>query len=281
MKTLSFLIKTHLHLALSNALLIHCVMIVFFEEYRWPLTLFLFGIFGFVYSLNSLKDKEEDEINSPERLDLFKEYGKVLMFGYLSTTIIATIFLGTNLNTLIAIAASFLIGILYSLPLLPWFKDGKVKFYKFKEIIIFKNLITCIPHALYTIFLPFIYFEISPDLNIWMIAWTFFSVSIVSAILCDLRDIKGDIEAGIKTVPTQLGSRKTIALCYILIAVPLIVSLCLSTLNMISYEALLVILCISIGQFIFLIYQNHIKKEFYGFGSEIFIYISAISLLIF
>ncbi|MEZ4850016.1 MAG: UbiA family prenyltransferase [Bacteroidia bacterium] len=283
MKLLSFLIKTHLHLSLAHALLIHCVMVVLLGQYNWALTLFLFGITGFVYSLNSLKDQSEDQINVPQRQNLFNKFGRLILSFYTITALFALLFLVADIQFLIAVAAIFVIGIIYSFPLFPWIQNGKLRLFRLKEIIIAKNFVTSISVAYYVFLLPFTYFRQVPDVSVWMIVLTFMIITTVSTIICDIRDISGDREAGIRTIATELGRKKSLNLCYGLISIPIFISLVFTSLDMISVNGFWIIFVISATQLSVLIYDHffRFRREFQGFASEIFAYVTALSLFLY
>ena len=256
-------------------------MLTFFDLYSWALTTFLFGITGFVYSLNSLGDKEEDKINSPGKHDIFKRYGRIIVGSYMLTALVSLLFLASNLYFSISVLAVFLIGIIYTFPLFPWFSSGQIKFYRLKEIFFFKNFMTSVTYVFYTFLLPFVYFEKSPEFSLWMIIGIFLMLTMVSAIICDIRDITGDQEVGIQTIPTQLGRKKSMILCYGMILAPLFISFVIRSINLLSANSFAIILVICLIQLAVLIYDHifRFKREFHGFASEVYIYVSAFSLV--
>ena len=283
MKALSFILNTHLQIAISGALLSHGFMVTFFDQYAWPLPLFLFGITGFIYSLNGLSDKEEDKVNSPQKSDFNNKYGKVITLIYLLLTGVSVFNMELNLPILIAVLALFLVGFFYSYPLFPWIKNGSLKFYRFKEVFFFKNFITTISQVLFLLYLPFLYFGTLPKAEIWILGFNFFAIMFVATTLCDLRDIEGDQDAGIKTIPTIIGSGKTFNLCFLLLVIPLSLTIIMKSFHLVPNSVLAIIMVMNFTQLIFLFSQKRIsaQRNLFSFGVDFFTFSGAFYMILF
>lgn len=156
-----------------------------------------------LYSLNKLTDLKEDSINMPERLNFLR--GRRNLIKAYS---IVAYFLGAFLAFLysppsVAILAFPLIAnVFYGSKLLPFLP-------RIKDIPIMKNIVVSAAWAITTTLLPAAH---TMD-KVWTIAAVICFMLIkgfINTVLYDIRDIIGDKENGIKTLPVLIGSEKTV-----------------------------------------------------------------------
>jgi 4-hydroxybenzoate polyprenyltransferase len=156
-----------------------------------------------MYGLNKLTDLKEDAINVPERVNIIRKIRPVFKFLLVFSFIFSVIF-------------SFLINA-YTLPVLlvPLFSNilYSVKFSKnlprLKDITGVKNMTIALAWAVYTTFLPIVYFHDFYKYQTILMFYLFFFKSYINSVLFDFRDIEGDSMNGVKTIPVALGRSKT------------------------------------------------------------------------
>lgn len=165
-----------------------------------------------VYSLNTVTDFEEDAINKPN-YKKFENRKKIIVcisiLSYISALIIGAI---VTLKSIAVLLIPFLAGIFYSV---------RIKGFRLKNIFIGKNLTVSTTWALESSLLPYV--VKASEIVIFLCLFIFIK-GMINTILFDMRDVKGDAKAGIKTIPVKLGRKRTFILLLILntLLIPLI-----------------------------------------------------------
>ncbi len=155
-----------------------------------------------VYSLNKLTDRKEDAINFPERLGFLAGRTRLILVYSLMSYALAILLISWNKPISIpVIFIPLLANALYSSKLVPGIP-------RLKDIPFMKNLVVAFSWALVCALIPAAY---SGHSDGWVILIIYFMVlkSLINTILYDVRDIAGDRENGIRTVPCLLGLKKT------------------------------------------------------------------------
>ncbi len=199
----SFLLKSTLSTAIFGSLRAYYPFLLFGAVISWNVFLATFLVIFAVYCMNNLTDKEEDEVNSPEKASFVNSNEKTLTFAVGSSYIIAIIlgFLDSFYTVLILLVPLFA-GVIYSIKV-------SSKLPRLKDIFAVKNIIIAISWAVATTLIPAIH---APNISwvfITAILYFFFVKSFVNSVVCDIRDIKGDTANGITTIPVKIGKEKT------------------------------------------------------------------------
>jgi len=160
-----------------------------------------------IYSLDSIVDMDKDTTNMPERQKVLSERKRLFL--------------------LCSLAAYFLAGLIllqskpFALPIifLPFaanaFYATKVPMLNFrlKDIPIIKNVVVAVAWGLTCTLLPAAYMINPPDMKtLGTIFYFMLMMTFIAAVLYDVRDVKGDEEMGVRTIPVILGTRKTTAI---------------------------------------------------------------------
>lgn len=158
-----------------------------------------------VYSLNKLTDIKEDAVNTPERLRFLKGRERLVLAyslgAYLLSGIIAFFDNPWGIPIiLIPIAANAV----YGSKLIPGIP-------RLKDIPVVKNLFVALSWALVCVLLPAIHMSETAYIPVALIIYFMVVKDFVNTTLFDVRDIKGDKENGIRTIPVLLGQKRTIA----------------------------------------------------------------------
>lgn len=162
-----------------------------------------------VYNLNRKTDEAEDMMNHYERYHFTKKYGSFLykssILAYVTAAGIGTLF-GTEalFMTLLPLIA----GVLYSIPIFP----KRIGFSRIKEVPVFKSLIVAVAWAIPPAFLPVYLSSSLPGFSTYVVALYFFILVFTSTVVFDIRDVKGDISSGVRTIPVILGKVRTVVL---------------------------------------------------------------------
>ncbi len=168
--------------------------------------LIMFLVTFSVYNLNRKTDEIEDAINHSRRYAFTKKYAKVLMDASIAAYALAFLIAGMHGIVAVAITAIPLVnGILYSIPFLP----GGFRYRRLKDIPFVKNFIVGLAWAVPVALLPVACTGFSTGRMTMITGFFFFLLSFVNSTVFDIRDVKGDAESGVQTIPVILGVRRT------------------------------------------------------------------------
>jgi len=190
----------------------------FFQTYAGYILLGLSPNFGIclsvflmtfsVYSLNKLSDSDEDAINTPERARfLFGRKRAVFIIALAAYGFSALIALLSEPLTLPVVFIPLVANAVYSSRLIPGLP-------RLKDIPVMKNVVVAVSWASVCTLMPFLESSsleaIVPLVIYFMVVRVF-----INTIIFDIRDIDGDRENGIMTIPVLLGNSRTAALLLI------------------------------------------------------------------
>lgn len=164
-----------------------------------------------IYLLNRFTD-DEDCFNCPEQKIYFQKNTSlfiipiVLLFA--AYAMLAVLTLLTFWHILL-----ILCGIVYSVSIVPWFKDNKLIFFRLKEVVVLKNISVSLlwgitPFAIAASLGTKIQL---PIYDLIVVSSTFCLTTLINTTTCDVRDIEGDQLVGVKTLAAILG-RTTIGI---------------------------------------------------------------------
>jgi 4-hydroxybenzoate polyprenyltransferase len=152
-----------------------------------------------VYTLDRAWKSKEDEVNRPEEKNADRNVILFIVSIFLLTALL--ILSMKNVSPLTALVP-FVIGFLYTKGI----KIGSISI-KFKQGLGIKNFVVAITWA-FTI-LAFIYGFIDNYLQGFLIFSYFFIKSFINTVLFDCKDVDGDSQAGLKTIPVYFGEKRT------------------------------------------------------------------------
>lgn len=192
----AFLVHSNLFISLAATSVAFSTMLLV-ELTIDPIALFIvFAAAFFVYSLNRITDLEEDQQNVPGRAAFTERYGTVLFAAgvllYL-TAIAGAIALGIRGAPFLVLPA--VVAALYSL-------------FRVKQLLLIKNLIVGVSWGIIPLGVG-VYYGIEFPGEILFLSAFFTTMLTVAAALFDIKDIEGDREEGIRTIPLAYGPEAT------------------------------------------------------------------------
>jgi len=194
-KTIKFLIHSNIYLSIGALSTTYMCFVILNKNIRWePLLISSIGTF-FLYNLNRLTDKKEDEVNYPERLEFIKKHGS-LFFK-----------VGTILYAL-SLSLSLLNGLLtFSLTLIPFILVIFYSVFRLKKFLFFKNLIVAVGWGTIS-YLVGAYTNIF-NFQIFLLFLFIFTRGFIQSVMFDLKDVAGDGIYKIKTIPIEYSIQST------------------------------------------------------------------------
>lgn len=176
-----------------------------------------------IYNLNRKTDEDEDAVNRQDRFAFTKRFEAPLYYGAILSLVIALVLsVSYGIPSLLATAAPFLLGILYSFRLLP----EQAGYRRLKEIPAVKNIVVGLAWATLLSFLPVFLLNGTPDSRTAITFILFFMWGFMASLIPDVRDRVGDAQAGVRTIPVIVGEARTkTLLCLVLLGlgIPIVV----------------------------------------------------------
>jgi len=188
-----------------------------------------------VYTLDKIADLDKDTTNMPERLKFLKGR-KNLAFTYSLAAYLLSmllIFLDRPLSSLIVLVP-MAANAIYGTRLIPGIP-------RLKDIPVMKNLVVATSWALVTTLLPAMHLSDPALWTVVMVVYFMLIKTFIDTVLYDIRDVKGDQENGVRTIPVILGTQKTVKILLalngtLLLGLPFIEgSIRLLTLTLVAY----------------------------------------------
>ncbi len=156
------------------------------------------------YSMNKLTDFKEDSINMPERLSfLAGRKNLILGISLFAYFLASALIFYERPYALPVIFIPIIANAVYSVRILPGIP-------RLKDIPVMKSLVVAVSWTMVCILLPAMDMK-SPTLEAIAPAFYFMLIKVfINAVLYDVRDVKGDRETGVTTMPVLLGPKKTL-----------------------------------------------------------------------
>jgi 4-hydroxybenzoate polyprenyltransferase len=157
-----------------------------------------------IYSINKLTDIKEDAINRPDRLDFLDgREENILFFSVYALLLSAVITYFNKKIALLILLIPFIANCVYSSQIHPGLP-------RLKDIPFVKNIVVGLSWALVCTLMPAV--TLKEGLLLLPVASVIYLMLIkdfINSTLCDLKDVNGDRENGVKTIPVILGHQKT------------------------------------------------------------------------
>ncbi|MCD6299491.1 MAG: UbiA family prenyltransferase [Thermoplasmata archaeon] len=209
-----------------------------------------------VYNLNLLTDRKEDSLNFPER-EKYYVSGNTSIIAIAVVSYIVALLFGAVAHpaSIIVLLTPLLFGVVYSM---------RIRNFRLKDYFIGKNVTVSLSWAMEASLLPAV-FHFNKSLVAILFSFIFIK-GMVNTVLFDMRDIRGDAAAGVKTIPVKLGLRNTkfLLLAMNTLLVPWVIFAFYNSLFMIYIPVL--VFCILYGYFYILYFSRKadIPKTHYG-----------------
>jgi 4-hydroxybenzoate polyprenyltransferase len=156
-----------------------------------------------VYSINKLTDIKEDAINRPERISFLKGRETQTLVLSIFALLLSTILAYSNEHRALPILfIPFIANCAYSSQIHPALP-------RLKDIPFVKNIVVGLSWALVCTLMPAVTIDDCLSLPVASVVYLMLIKDFINSTLCDLKDVNGDRENGVQTIPVILGSAKT------------------------------------------------------------------------
>jgi (E)-4-hydroxy-3-methyl-but-2-enyl pyrophosphate reductase len=245
--------------------------------------------FLYVYAmhvLNRFLDKGAGAYNDPERAMFHRKYKPVLMsMGIASVICALALSLSIGLLTFSTMAALSLLGIVYSIQLLPESFRRLYRYSRIKNIPGSKTVSEALAWAVVIVLVPLLEGHNTVFSTAILIFYIVISICYIRSALFDIFQVQGDLIVGAETLPIFLGEQRTLSLLKLLLlvcGVILTAAPWFGLLEPLSYGMLLPFLTLTLCLFAYerhwllpgirfeaLVDANFILVGFVGFGWQV------------
>lgn len=155
-----------------------------------------------LYSLNKLTDMKEDAINMPERLNFLKgRRNLIIIYSVVAYLLCILLTFFDKPSSVFIVFVPLIANALYGSRLLPGLP-------RLKDISFMKNIVVAVSWAVTTTLLPAGHI-LNEKSTIALVLYFMLAKAFVNTVLYDVRDVTGDKENGIRTMPVIFGQKKT------------------------------------------------------------------------
>ena len=170
----------------------------------------------YIYAMhvfNRFLDKGAASYNDPDRATFQKQYKILLiLMGSIAMGIALILSFITGFGTFMALVGLSLLGVVYSIPLIPEGAGNRYRFVKIKDIPGSRSLSEALAWVAVMVLLPLFSGLPGPVLSVIITAIVVFSFSYARAVLFSLFQLQGDLMVGTETLPITLGEKRTLTL---------------------------------------------------------------------
>lgn len=170
----------------------------------------------YIYAMhvfNRFLDKGAASYNDPDRTTFQKQYKILLiLMGSIAMGVALIFSFVAGLGTFMALLGVSLLGVVYSIPLIPDGAGNRYRIVKIKDIPGSRSLSEALAWVAVMVFLPLFSGSPGPVLSVVIAAIIVFSSSYARAVLFSLFQLQGDLMVGTETLPITLGEKRTLTL---------------------------------------------------------------------
>ncbi|MFC6991612.1 UbiA family prenyltransferase [Haladaptatus sp. GCM10025707] len=177
-----------------------------------PAVLIAFLVSFTIYTHNKLTDLNEDAINNPDRVAFIEPRKRLFLALSVGAYLLALVV--SAFGGLMAFLLTLLPGVaavLYSEPWLPLFEADRLK-----EVLLVNTTLVAISWAAPVAFLPLAFAGKTLVIGGTVVFVFFFLRTFIAGEVLNVRDVAGDREEGIPTLPVAVGVKRTQIVLYAL-----------------------------------------------------------------
>jgi len=205
-----FMVESTLYLSLGAVSM--CYSSLVFQGLKPSATMMFIAFFYVfaVHTFNRYNERLKDEFSDPARTRFFRDYGKALIIGATGASL-AALYLSylLGLTDFILLLFSYLLGIIYTIRIVPERLQPFIKYKRLKDLPGSKDFLVSMAWAWVIVLIPMlnkgVFFSY---MSISMLAFVLISVFIRSVVF-DILSIEGDRIVGRETIPIIIGPKQT------------------------------------------------------------------------
>ncbi len=224
-------------------------------DISYPLIAFLY-IYA-IHVLYRFLDKGASTYNDPERAGFYKRHKNFLVFTSVLAGVSALVIsYYQGMTVFLIMTCLTLLGILYSIPIVPMSLRHVWRYAKIKDIPGSKTLLEALAWAIVITLLPAMAIS---GLSWGAVVITFiivFSMAFVRTAFFDVFQVQGDLIVGVETLPISLGEKRTITLLKWIIVIAAAILVIAPFFGLVSLFSLMLIISLFTLAMTFNAYEN-------------------------
>ena len=195
-----------------------------------------------MYVFNRFLDKGASAYNDPERAAFLRKHKPLLIaMGVTAITLALVLSFRIGFATFLTLSGFSLLGIFYSIPLVPQRIRNKAPYIKIKDIPGSRTLSEALAWAAVIGVLPLLTVDRVPWPTATICIFIVFFISYTRSALFDIFQVQGDLIVGSETLPITLGEKKTLLLLKATILTSAILLLGAPILGLLGYFSLFIL----------------------------------------
>ena len=192
----------------------------------------------YIYAMhvfNRFLDKGAASYHDPPRATFQKQHKNLLiLMGSFAMGISLILGFITGFGIFMTLVGLSLLGVVYSIPLIPEGVGNRYRFVKIKDIPGSRSLSEALAWVAVMVLLPLLKGSSGPVLSVVASALVVFSFSYARAVLFSLFQLQGDLMVGTETLPITLGEKRTLALFKRILAGTALLLVCSTLFGLVS-----------------------------------------------
>ena len=214
----------------------------------------------YIYAMhvfNRFLDKGAASYNDPDRATFQNNHkGLLILMGSIAIGIALLLSFSVGPGTFLALIGLSLLGVVYSIPLVPEGSGKRYRFVKIKDIPGSRSLSEALGWVAVMVVLPLFSGSSGPVLRILVAGLIVFSFSYARAILFSLFQLQGDLMVGAETLPITLGEKRTLTLFKMVLLATALLLLCSTLFGLVNSLFLLMLIPLLTLQLCLFTYEN-------------------------
>jgi len=210
-----------------------------------------------MYVFNRFLDKDASTYNDPEIASFYRKHRKFLIITGIGAIIGALVIsLSLGMIPFLVMVGLCLLGIIYSIPVVPLNWRHLLRYSKIKDIPGSRTFSEAIAWATIIILLPLLESFQMEWATMVICFFIVLSMAFVRSAFFDIFRVQGDLIVGLETLPITLGAKRTMTLLkWIMVSAGLILIIA-PLFNLVSPFSFLLLICLLTLSLSFTVYEN-------------------------
>ncbi len=254
---LKFVLLSNLLVALGASSLSYAAAVLYDRMPYAPYPVLTFLYIYAMYVLNRFLDKGASAYNDPEIAAFYARHRVFLILtgvGAIAGSLVIALTLG--IAPFLAMAGVSILGIIYSIPVVPSKSRHLYRYSKIEDIPGSKTLLEALAWATVITLLPLLDAFQEGWISIIISFYIVFSMAFVRVAFFDIFRVQGDLIAGLETLPITLGEKRTMNLLKWVILSAGLILIIAPVFGFISYFSFMLLICFLVLSALFTAYES-------------------------
>lgn len=243
-KVFKFLLLSNLLVSLGALSLSYTAAVLSERAPDIPYPLLSFFYIYAIHVIYRFLDKGASTYNDPERAGFYKRHRVFLGFSSILSIFFAlSLSYNMGMSVFIVMSGLILLGVFYSIPIIPSGVRHLWRYAKIKDIPGSKTLLEAFAWAVVITLVPLLTTEVIKWPAVIVTFFVILSLAFVRTAFFDVFQVQGDLIVGVETLPITIGENRTMSLLKWIIVSAATVLVIAPLLGLVSVFSLLLIIC--------------------------------------